>query len=252
MSTAHQNAVGGTGVAGLVKRDSTLVDADYRTIEAGSNTTTIYLTAHGQTVGDIVWNFTKNEKRQVLTVPDADRFTVEAFSAVAGPSSVSAASGTTTTNIKITGHSLTARESMIYNATRDAYRWVLATPDADNITVSAVVGQTTGDTIKYSGDIFAFFKQANIVLKDLRTKQGVDPTVMNFESPVAFEPLTKIKVDLANIGRVDKYFLIEDVEIRDLGQGLNNCWYSVKATARNSDEIIGNRKINYTDYWKEF
>jgi hypothetical protein len=247
----QQTVVGGTGVAGLIQRDSALVDAEYRTVETGSTSTLIKLTAHEQQVGDVVWNFTKDEKRQVLTVPDENQFTCEAFSAVATPFSVAAGTGTNSTTVKITGHSLTARDTMIYNVTRDAYRWVVATPDANTITVAAVPSQAPGDTIEYSGDIFALFDQANAALRDLRTKQGVDPTVMTFDTPVAMEPMTKIKVVLPALGRVDKFFLIEDVDIRDIGQGLSNCWYSIRATARNPDEMYAHRKVNYTDYWKE-
>ena len=56
-------------------------------------------------------------------------------------------SGTTTTNITLTGHGLVVGDR-IYNTTRDAIRRVTSVPDVDNITVNAVTAQTNGDTIK--------------------------------------------------------------------------------------------------------
>jgi len=59
-----------------------------------------------------------------------------------------AEAGTTTTNIKMTAHGL-AEGDLIINTTRDnAKRLVTAVVDVDNITVSAVTDQTTGDTIQ--------------------------------------------------------------------------------------------------------
>jgi hypothetical protein len=54
-------------------------------------------------------------------------------------------SGTTTTNVKVTGHGL-ATNDVIYNKSRDAYR-IITYVDADNFTVSSVTGQTTNDII---------------------------------------------------------------------------------------------------------
>jgi len=54
-------------------------------------------------------------------------------------------SGTSTTNIKVTGHGL-ATNDVIYNKSRDAYR-IITYVDADNFTVSSVTGQTTNDII---------------------------------------------------------------------------------------------------------
>lgn len=82
-STARQNQLAGTGVFGTILRDSSVVESDYRTAENASTTTTINMTGHGQSVGDVVWNYTRNEYRQVLTVPTANQFTVDAFSALA-------------------------------------------------------------------------------------------------------------------------------------------------------------------------
>jgi len=54
------------------------------TMEATTTTTTVKATAHGLSVGDHITNRTRsNAVRQVLTVPDADTFTVEAVTSQA-------------------------------------------------------------------------------------------------------------------------------------------------------------------------
>lgn len=59
-----------------------------------------------------------------------------------------AESGTTTTNLKMTDHGLVAGD-LIINATRsNAARLIVTKVDDNNVTVAAVTGQTTGDTIE--------------------------------------------------------------------------------------------------------
>jgi len=78
-STAQQDITAGTGVYGEILRDSGIIGSDYVTAESGTTTTNITYTAHGQSVGDIVWNLTQNIYRAVATVVDADNFTVSAI-----------------------------------------------------------------------------------------------------------------------------------------------------------------------------
>ncbi len=56
--------------------------------------------------------------------------------------------GTTTTNIKITGHGLQVGDLIINHTRSEAKRLVLVRVDADNVTVAAVTSQTNGDTIE--------------------------------------------------------------------------------------------------------
>lgn len=58
-----------------------------------------------------------------------------------------AESGTTTTNIKVTGHGLVTND-LVYNITRSAARLVTYV-DVDNFTVAAVTSQTDGDSIAF-------------------------------------------------------------------------------------------------------
>jgi hypothetical protein len=250
-STAQQNVTAGSGVFGTITRDSTLVESDYKTAESGSTATSILITGHGQQIGDMVWNYTRNEKRQILTVPGLDEFTVDAFTGMSAQSSKTAEAVTTATNVKITGHSLSVND-MIYNSTRDAYRFVLKVVDPDNVTVLSVTSQTNGDTIEIGGDIIAFFDQANDVLSGLYKRQSIDPSVLTFETPEMFRPLTLLRVDIAAIGQgATQYYLVEDVTITDLGKGLSDCWYAIKASKSNYTEFTSQRKLNYTDYWRD-
>lgn len=58
-----------------------------------------------------------------------------------------AESGTTTTNLKMTAHGLQTGD-VIINTTRSNAKREVTRVDADNVTVTAVTGQTTGDTIE--------------------------------------------------------------------------------------------------------
>jgi hypothetical protein len=250
-STAKQEITAGTGVFGVINHDANQDESDYRIVESSSTTdgvTTITITGHGQAVGDVIVNYTRGEQRQILSIT-SDTFDVDAFSGIAGWSEYTAEAGTTTTNIKITGHGLVVGQ-MIYNEDRDAYRFILA-KDNDNITVEAVSGQTTGDKIKKGGDLIAFYDQANDQLQSLYKKQSVEPTTLSFITPEYFVPITKMEVNLPAIGQSTAYYLIEDVEIYDTGRGLSECWYKVTASKRNS-ELTTQRKINYTDFWRDW
>jgi len=59
-----------------------------------------------------------------------------------------AEAGTTTTNIELTGHGLVAGD-LIFNTTRNARRLVEAVVDVNNITVSGIASQTSGDSINF-------------------------------------------------------------------------------------------------------
>lgn len=261
-SVAMQDLFAGTGVYGAVFRDTSITESDYRTVAAGSNTTTINMTAHGQNVGDVVWNYTRNEYRQVLTKPSANQFTVAAFSSLAARTSDTAEAGTTTKIIKLTGHGFTQNQvdttpkPMIYNSTRDAYRMIVKVIDADNFTVEAVTAQTTGDTIYLSGDVIAFFNEANTIIKNAIKKQGTYPQSVSFETNEDdFEPNTKLYVNLPYLGINDEYFYIEDINVYDKGLGLSNTWSQIKATKRDdsgASTFSTQRSKNYADYWSSF
>jgi hypothetical protein len=250
-SSNMQLLCGGTGVYGHVIRDTSIVESDYKTAEADSTTTTINITAHAQEVGDTVWNYTRNQYRQVLTKPSANQFTVDAFSGMAAQTSDTAEAGTDSTTIVMTGHGLSVGD-MIYNSTRSAYRAVLRVIDAGTILVETVTDQASGDTILRGGDIIAFFNQANDAIQNAIKKQGVYPATISFETSYTdFAPLTKLLVDLANLGISSEYYLIEDVEVYDLGKGLSDVWCRVKATRRNNSAFSTQRNINGYDYWRD-
>jgi len=78
-STDMQEVCGGTGVYGVMMRDSGITGSDYVTAGAGTTTTNINYTDHGQVVGDMIWNLTRNTYELVTAVVDADNFTVDAI-----------------------------------------------------------------------------------------------------------------------------------------------------------------------------
>jgi hypothetical protein len=200
-----------------------------------------------------VWNYTTNEFKTVATTPTADSFTVnEAFSAMAVPTtpSATAEAGTTTTSIKLTAHGRSVGE-LLKNETRSEYRFILAV-DADHITVDAITGQVAGDSIRMGGHIMVFFGEINNILAESLKKQSVDPTTITFSTPDIFYPQTKLAVDILEIGQYGQTFYIEDVEIFDIGKGLSNCWYNVKATKRNASNFSVQRKNSYLDFWRDF
>lgn len=250
-STEMQEITAGTGVYGTINRDTSIVESDYKTSEASSTTTTINVTAHGQDVGDVIWNFTRDEYRQILTVPSVNQFTVDAFSNMTARSSKTAGAATDTTNINISSHGLSVGQ-MVYNSTRSAYRNVLKVIDADNFLVETVASQTSGDSIYTGGDIIVFFTQANDLITNTFKRQGTLPMVITFETSANdFEPGTKLTVNLSNIGVSTSYFFIEDVEIYDVGDGLSHCWSKIKAVKRDNSNFSTQRSLSGFDYWRD-
>jgi hypothetical protein len=75
----RQLVEGGTGVYGNILENPNIFLTEYRECASGTNTTTIITnTAHGLQKGDIIVNFTRNVKRQVITVTNSTTFTVSA------------------------------------------------------------------------------------------------------------------------------------------------------------------------------
>jgi len=154
-----------------------------------------------------------------------------------------AEAGTTTTNVKITGHKQIVG-NMIWNVTTGDYRLVTAYVDVDNFTVTAVTGQTTGDTI-------VLYNEANNIIQNVFKKQGKLPATIEFETEeVDFIPATKLRVELSALGIADSYYNIEQVDLYD-ADGIN-MRSSVKAVKRNNSNFSTQRMPNYVDYWGGF
>lgn len=154
-----------------------------------------------------------------------------------------AESGTTATNVKITGHGQQVGY-MIWNVTTGDYRLVTAYVDANNFTVDSVTGQTTGDTI-------VLFNEANNIIQNAFKRQGILPGVLTFETDeLDFEPATKLRVELDDLSISDSYYNIEEVELSDV-DGVN-MQSKVKAVKRNNSNFTTQRMPNYADYWGGF
>lgn len=82
----------------VVKTDN---GSSTKTTEATTNTTSVKITAHGFLVGDHIVNRTRsNTIRQILTVPDADHFTVEAIAGQTSGDSISYFAATKTIGVE--------------------------------------------------------------------------------------------------------------------------------------------------------
>jgi hypothetical protein len=75
-----QYVCGGTGVYGLVHRNSAMNGHDYYICEASTDTDTVYYTAHNMKVGDYFWNVTRDAYSYVTIILSADHFQCEAIS----------------------------------------------------------------------------------------------------------------------------------------------------------------------------
>lgn len=140
-----------------------------------------------------------------------------------------AESGTTTTNIKMTAHGLSNGDYIVNNTRSNAVREV-AVVDVDNITVSSVVGQTTGDTIyKHSVSKSKIWINITPYRGVIRDKKYVDD---HKRSEITHKGITRYRSDLnsklrgklgsrifeiiniININEINKYYEISFKEER--------------------------------------
>ena len=75
-----QYVCGGTGVYGLVHRNSAMNGHDYYICEASTDQDTVYYTAHNMKVGDFFWNVTRDAYSYVTIILSADHFQCEEIS----------------------------------------------------------------------------------------------------------------------------------------------------------------------------
>lgn len=93
---------------------------------------------------------TEDVTQKIYTITDTAKDVLEPDTTVSVhkySSTGSAEAGTTTTNIKITGHGLVTGD-LIINTTRSNAKRIIMKVDNDNFTVIAVTSQTSGDSIK--------------------------------------------------------------------------------------------------------
>ena len=103
-----------------------------------------------------------------------------------------AESGTTTTNIRITGHNLIVG-SRIRNTTRgNAIRQVTAVVDANNVTVAAITGMTTGDTIERYTVTPTDTTLPAIISVTGATSSQVYKTIYEYPSELTTQPETSV------------------------------------------------------------
>lgn len=152
-----------------------------------------------------------------------------------------AETGTTTTNITITGHGLSVGD-YIYNFTQGVGRNVTAVVDADNVTVDAITDQADGDEI-------IIYTDANALISNALKKRGIIPARISFKSSTSFTAGQRLRVDLADYGIDDSYYLIDRVEHFDLnGQVLHR---RVEAIARKTGNFSTQKKEGAREYFAQ-
>ena len=129
----------------------------YNALTKGTSPTAISKLAHGLVTGDLIENLTRSA-RAIVTRESADKVSHSADSIsgqTAGDSirlfqkqtpDVFAEAGTDETTVIITGHGL-ATNDWILNVTRGVLRKVTVS-DPDTLAMTAISGQTVGDTIR--------------------------------------------------------------------------------------------------------
>lgn len=156
-----------------------------------------------------------------------------------------AGAGTTTTNIYIGAHGLSDGD-IVYNITRNSAKREVAVVDLDNVTVSEVTGQTTGDQIVYYPD-------ANKLARTNIKRYGLTtPRTFTFETlEVDFRAGQKLTVQLPDFGIINaEHFLIEEVTFSDIdGVALKS---EVKAISRSEYDISTKHTANWIDEFAKF
>lgn len=162
-----------------------------------------------------------------------------------------AESGTTTTNIKITGHGMVDGD-MLVNISRNNAKRIITKVDNDNVTVDSVSSQTTGDKI-------LIYYDANAVAQNNLKKYGkVTPKELNFETyTLDFDAGQKLTVNLSEFGMSsNEYFLIEEVNITDTvgidGTGNIILKAEIKGTSRAESDFSTQHSENWIDVFASF
>lgn len=106
----------------------------YAVAEDGTSTTNIEITGHGLTTGDVIYNVTRNAYRQV-TVVDANNLTVSSVTAQAQNdiinaftfvSTIAAGTGTSTSLVVLSGHTLESYDVIVNTTRSSAIRRVIS------------------------------------------------------------------------------------------------------------------------------
>lgn len=154
---------------------------------------------------------------------------------------ITAETGTTTTNIKITNHGLKYGD-MIMNLSKRSKARVSAVIDVNNVLIDPAI------SAQAEGNIIATYPDANAICRNNLNKYGlIIPKDISFETTALdFVPGTKLTVNLQAFGMTaNEYYLIESVELRD-EDGIN-LLASVTATQRDATEFNTQQSESWVD-----
>ena len=153
----------------------------------GTSTTEIAMVVHGLVTGDLIVNTTRSNASRIVTKINDNLISVSSVTAQTVGDTIkkytkqtddAAEAGTTTTNIKMTGHGLTTGD-YIRNTTHGNTLLSVTVVDVDNVTVAATTGQTTSDVIE------KYFFSANDTaeIATVHTVVGKIPEIVTDKNP---------------------------------------------------------------------
>jgi hypothetical protein len=224
---------------------------DYRNIEI-SGTLDGYINkcflvggmdAGGNQVYNVYGSLSKQNAMQDITGGTGIYGTVNRDSSNVERTVYHAESGTTSTNLKATGHIFQVGD-FFWNKTRKAYTFVTVVVDANNVTVESVSGQTTNDVI-------IFYHSANAINKNSLKRYGIINREISFETfEIDFEVGTKLNISLKKLGITSSYWNIEEVILNSID--LKYFRNTIRAVQRDNSNFSTQKKIDALDYFRRF
>lgn len=168
--TDSTSSVNNTAIATLVSKLTsssipTMIQTDgfihvlaHTDMASTTSPTLLVMSGHGLVVNDIVENVTRGILANVTVIGGTDRVVTSSVTGQASGDIINkfhtqvstkvAEVGTTSTNIKITAHGL-ATGDFIANQSRGGVTYKITVVDVNNFTTTAIVGQVSGDSVKF-------------------------------------------------------------------------------------------------------
>jgi len=263
--SSYQWGIDVDGVLYFYDEPDTFVDCDEEIVDAGSFTDFWEFSVGNKLDGyanklfvnggkDVVYenqilvnseNYTESAIMQQATAGSGVFGEISQDSSIKDASYAAAQAGTNTTDIIITSHGIQYRD-MIWNKTRNAYRQVSVVVSANEVTVPAITGQTTGD-------IIVIYYQANDFMRNkFRTCSKIPQEISFKTKTLTFNPGERLHVELEDFNIYDSYYLIEEITITDSYQRLDVLQCEIKATLRTETDFTTKPNKNFSDYFINF
>jgi hypothetical protein len=133
-----QNYCAGTGVYGVINRDSAIVGHEYKLIESGSGPTTVIWTNHPMAVNDFFWNVTR-DIYSIVTEISTNSFTCESVASQASGDTIEAyVEANTTGRNMLSRQSEIPRKISFHSYATEFYPGTKLTVSVSNMSLSGV------------------------------------------------------------------------------------------------------------------